>query len=143
MLLFTGISLLISPRLSVTHVVYAKTLINCFVTHFNELYGNKLVYNVHCLTHLSQEVAIHGHLDKISAFPYENYLNKVKKMVRKASCPLQQVLRRVSEQTGQGSETAVNQLKRIHVVGPLIDSNVLTVRGQYQSRDNLFLLVQT
>ena len=39
----------------------------------------------------------HGPLDSFSAFPFENYLNKLKKTVRKNKDPLQQVVRRELE----------------------------------------------
>ncbi|KAA0717506.1 hypothetical protein E1301_Tti023690 [Triplophysa tibetana] len=40
---------------------------------------------------------VHGHLDLISGFPHENYLKQIKRMVRKPSSPLQEVVRRISE----------------------------------------------
>ena len=44
-----------------------------FVRHFSELYGTNMVgYNIHNLIHLADDVARHGPLDGISAFPFEN-----------------------------------------------------------------------
>lgn len=40
-----------------------------------------LVYNIHGLVHLSQDVKLHGNLDLISGFPYGNFLGQLKKMV--------------------------------------------------------------
>ncbi|XDV25602.1 hypothetical protein PO909_029493 [Leuciscus waleckii] len=79
MLLFSGISILASPKFSYL-TDYADTLLKSFVQHFATLYGrHHVVYNVHCITHLAGEVQQHGRLDSFSAFPYENHLQKIKK----------------------------------------------------------------
>lgn len=56
------------------------------------------VYNVHGLVHLSGDAHMFGSLDNISAFPFENFLSKLKRMIRKPKFPLAQVVRRLSEQ---------------------------------------------
>lgn len=53
-----------------------------------------IVYNVHALVHLADEVQLHGCLESFSAFPYESYLHKLKKLVRKTDFPLAQIIRR-------------------------------------------------
>ena len=50
-----------------------------------------LVYNVHGLVQLAEDASRFGCLDNISAFPFENFLGKLKRMVRKPSFPLEQV----------------------------------------------------
>ncbi len=76
----------------------ANSLLVSFVEHFGCLYGQEfLVYNVHSLVHLSQDVKVHGNLDLISAFPYENFLGQLKKMVRGPCNALTQVIHRLSE----------------------------------------------
>ena len=71
-----------------------------FVNYFPKLYGkDKVVYNVHDLVHLSQDVELHGNLDNNSCFPFENFLGQIKKLLRKPNSPLQQVVRCVSEKT--------------------------------------------
>lgn len=98
MLLSLSIYILASPTYCLLLNDFANTLLRSFVKHFGELYGQGfLVYNIHGLTHLSDDVKVHGHLDLISGFPFENYLKKIKGMVRKPSSPLQQVIRRISE----------------------------------------------
>ncbi len=47
-----------------------------------------------------------GCLDRISAFPYENHLQKIKRLVRKPDCPFAQIIPRLSEQTSYGSPGA-------------------------------------
>jgi len=62
------------------------------------LYGEgMLVYNVHGLIHLAGDVRRFGTLDKFSAFPFENALKRIKKLVRKPSLPLQQLTDRLFE----------------------------------------------
>lgn len=89
----------------------ANTLLLSFVEHFGQLYAEEfLVYNIHGLVHLSEDVKIHGNLDTISGFPFENFLGKLKKLVRGPCNPLTQVMRRLSdiegkEQSGVRSST--------------------------------------
>lgn len=93
-----AIAILLSPHLCVERADYAQQLLVLFVNHLAELYGkDQLVYNVHGLVHLAAEAKKYGPLDNVSAFPFENYLGKLKKMIRKPSYPLQQIVHRISE----------------------------------------------
>lgn len=68
MLLFSGIAILVSPTLSSLHWQYSETLLQMFVTHFGQIYGKgALVYNVHSLVHLAQDVKLHGCPDNFAA----------------------------------------------------------------------------
>lgn len=90
MLLSVSIYILASPTYCLMLNDFANTLLRAFVKHFGELYGQEfVVYNIHGLIHLSEDVRVHGNLDLISGFPFENYLKKIKGMVRKPSSPLQ------------------------------------------------------
>ena len=92
-LLSTAIAILVSPKLAETHTDYANSLLHTFVSHHGELYGKDLiVYNVHGLVHLAQDSKNFGCLDSISLFPFENYWGKLKKLVRKPSYPLAQII---------------------------------------------------
>ncbi|KAI5611118.1 hypothetical protein C0J50_0024, partial [Silurus asotus] len=98
MLLSVAICILANPSFCLTMNDFANTLLVSFVKHFSKLYGSDfVVYNIHGLIHLSSDVRLHGHLDLISGFPFENYLQKLKKMLRKPHSPLTQVIRRLSE----------------------------------------------
>jgi hypothetical protein len=81
------------------HTDYAEKLLRYFVTNCCNLYGEKfLVYNIHCLLHLADDVRkFNLSLDKISAFKFENFLQQVKKCVRSPSNPLIQVGKRLQE----------------------------------------------
>lgn len=64
-----------------------------------DLYGKTFpVYNVHGLIHLQDDAShFNCSLNDISCFPFENYLQQVKKCVRSGRSPLEQVTRRLSE----------------------------------------------
>lgn len=75
----------------------------CAVFGTSTLYGPKqLIYNVHTLRHLAEECLIHGPLDAFSEFGFENFLGKLKRMLRTHN-PLAQVSRRLSERAGLAS----------------------------------------
>jgi len=63
------------------------------------MYGeNFLVYNVHSLLHLGDDVRFfQAPLDEFSAFTFENYLQTLKRLVRSTSNPIVQVVKRVHE----------------------------------------------
>ena len=122
LLLHVAISILVTPSLCQHYCDYAHELLCLFVTHFSELYGrNMLVYNVHGLVHLANEVKKFGPLDNISAFPYENFLQTIKKMIRKPKFPLQQVIRRLSEGIGTPAPFRKERsgLRKEHWEGPV------------------------
>ena len=83
-----------------------------------------LVYNVHGLVHLAEDARRFGCLDNISAFPFENVLGKLKRMVRKPSFPLQQIIRRLHEKSehhrgDKDSHRFPPYLKKKHNMGPV------------------------
>ncbi|KAJ8018126.1 hypothetical protein HOLleu_44057 [Holothuria leucospilota] len=122
LLLSVGVHILLSPFLCMDYSDYANQLLILFVKHFAELYGkDQLVYNVHGLTHLAADAKRYGPLDNVSAFPFENFLGKLKKMVRKPSNPLQQIVRRLSEmQDDRSDQEHERQIWKSHNNGPLL-----------------------
>lgn len=101
MLLSVAISIFVNPSVCHDMCDYGHSLLLLFVEHFGQLYGtDKISYNVHGLVHLRDDVKSFGHLDRVSSFPYENYLGKIKKLLKKTHSPLQQVVRRLSEPCG-------------------------------------------
>ena len=61
-------------------------------------------YTVHSLLHLSADVKNFGNLDSYSAFKFENYMQQLKKLIRKASQPLEQINNRISEKNKLGKK---------------------------------------
>jgi hypothetical protein len=123
-MLSVGIHLLLNESLGKTYNSYARELLSAFVKHFCEMYGDEnAVYNVHGLVHLAKEVELFGSLENVSSFPYENYLSKLKRMVRKPEFPLQQIIRRLSEQVFVEKDAiSYPLLKAAHMEGSLVDS---------------------
>ena len=127
MLLSTAMNILASPVLCKPLCGYAKELLVNFVQHFSSLYGaNQVVYNVHCLIHIPDDVRLHGPLDMFSCFPFENFLQYLKKLVRKPNFVLKQVVLRLLERSTHLvedcqclSELTDFTLKAQHSKGPL------------------------
>lgn len=97
MLLHVAIRILCSPSLCLQYCDFAKNLLEAFVGHFQSIYGHYTVYNVHGLTHLADDARQYGVLHNFSCFPFENFLHKIKKMIKTPTRPLQQIVRRLTE----------------------------------------------
>ncbi len=93
-----AMSILVSPRLVETYQNYAHDLLQFFVAEGRNLYGaGFMVYNVHAMLHITSDAGKHGGLDACSAFPFENYLQVLKRLVRSGKSPMAQVVKRLSE----------------------------------------------
>lgn len=78
--LHVAIKILADRELCLDYNDYAKELLVSFVKNSKSLYGEQFVtYNTHNLIHLADEVRVHGHLDIISGFPFENFNHELKK----------------------------------------------------------------
>jgi len=78
---------------------YAKLLLQYYVETFIILYGKENAsHNTHNLLHLCDDVKKFGSLQEFSAFPFENYMQSILKMIRKNDKPLEQIVCRISEQ---------------------------------------------
>ena len=90
--------ILVSPALTRQFVEQARSLLKYFVQSTRAVYGKKwLHYNIHAMLHLADEGERYGCLDACSAFPFENHLYKMKKMVRGGKQPLVQLFNRLGE----------------------------------------------
>jgi hypothetical protein len=129
MTLHIAIRILTSTQYHLIYRDYAKSLLVHFVNSFKILYGVEYVsHNVHGLIHLVDDVETFGPLENFSAFRFENYMQTLKKLVRKSDKPLQQVIRRFAElksikkdakMSTEGQSRLV--LRGQHVNGPLHD----------------------
>lgn len=93
---------------------YARELLEFFVLKSRKIYGESfIVYNVHCCMHLPDDVEhFKCSLNAISAFPFENYLQTIKKHVRKGQNPLAQVINRTTEMENAGYITEPKKVIR-------------------------------
>lgn len=123
-----AIRILCSPDLYLTHNNFANDLLKYFVEHFSKIYGDEFIsHNVHNLIHLSSDCLIHGTLDTFSAFKYENYLYGLKKTVKLARYPLQQLINRLNEKENLhlGIDVLYPQLKN-EIVNDVAVNEVIT-----------------
>jgi hypothetical protein len=77
---------------------FVRALLLKFVNLAGDIYGKEvLVYNMHSVIHIVDDVHLFGALDSISCFPFENHLRCMKRLLRRPGVPLQQVVRRMAE----------------------------------------------
>jgi hypothetical protein len=77
---------------------FAKSLLLKFVSKIPILYCNEfLIYNVHNLLHINEDALLFGNLSKVSCFPFEDFMQKLKKVVRGKKHFVQQVVNRAHE----------------------------------------------
>ena len=76
---------------------------------------------MHALIQLAEDARKYGPLDNISAFPFESFLGRLKKLARKPSRPLEQVVCRLSEMPEAVKKAEVHSymLKIEHTDGPV------------------------
>jgi len=99
-------------------VNFAGKLLEQFVTEIDQLYCKELLtYNMHSLKHLHQDVLTFGTLDKFSAFMFENFMQKIKRLLRGKSHHLAQIVRRLVEIESCGIDPS-QKCKREHFRSP-------------------------
>lgn len=107
---------ILSNEVSLRHLSFARELLLYFVKKGQCLYGSEfLVYNVHNLIHLCDDVETFGPLDSFSSFPFENYLGQLKRLLRTPNKPLEQICRRLLEISQQKNNNA-GEIKDFQVV---------------------------
>ncbi|MBT0666738.1 U44-like protein, partial [Lissonota sp. PSUC_FEM 10030012] len=77
----------------------AKLFLKTFCSLASELYGQQCqILNMHSLIHLADDAKnMNCTLSELTAFPFENTLGQIKKLVRSGNRPLAQVSRRLHE----------------------------------------------
>lgn len=84
----------------------AKEMLKHFVEQYKYFYGShSITSNVHNLLHVVDEVQKFGPLYKFHAYPFENQLYLIKRMLRQGDKPLAQVAKRICE-----ASTIINPL---------------------------------
>ncbi|XP_011688765.1 PREDICTED: uncharacterized protein LOC105450548 [Wasmannia auropunctata] len=131
--LHAAVTILSSSKHIELYLDYAKLLLQYYVETFISLYGKENVsHNTHHLLHLCDDVKKFGPLQEFSAFPFENYMQSILKMIRKHDKPLEQIVCRISEQnnyinpnvnitSAQMVQCNKPQLLNPHFNGPLVN----------------------
>lgn len=52
---------------------------------------------MHSVIHIPDDALIYGKLDNVSAFPFENYMQILKRLLRAKNLPLEQAINRIEE----------------------------------------------
>jgi len=126
-------------------VDYAGRLLHHFVENCRCLYGDTfVVYNVHSLLHLVDDVKYFGiSLNQLNAFPYENYLQSLKRLIRSPSSPLVQVAKRIEESEITTPLQPVCAEKKSKIAPEGRDSTLFLKNGKFATvlevRDSTFL----
>ncbi|CAI6371100.1 unnamed protein product [Macrosiphum euphorbiae] len=100
LLLVVACRILNDPKLCISHANYARELLRKFFELLPSFYGSdSQIMNSHNLIHLADDVE-HAETNQsaISAFTFENYLGKIKRLIKGRNNSLAQLVRRVSEQ---------------------------------------------
>lgn len=125
--LHVAIKILASEQFCFIHNEYSQQLLRHFVSESEKLYGAHFItYNVHGLIHLPNDVLRFGPLDSFSCFAFENFLQTLKRKVRRSLNPLVQVVKRLVETTNtvEAVPSVSNPqmiLSHAHSRGPLPD----------------------
>ena len=100
LLLVVASRILCDPELCVENASYARELLRKFFELLPSFYGPaSQVINSHNLIHVADDVEFtKKSLSEITAFPFENFLEKIKRKIRGRKKPLAQLVRRESEE---------------------------------------------
>lgn len=118
LLLVVACRILCDPDLCVEYVNYARELLRKFFELLQNFYGlDSQVINSHNLIHLADDVEqTRINLCAISAFPFENCLGKIKRLITGRCNPLAQLVRRMSEQQACADILKKNSLSKKKVL---------------------------
>lgn len=116
LLFHTSIRCLVYYAKSEYHLRFAEIALSRYVDNCETIYSKSFMsYNTHGLLHLVEDVReCEDDLDSFSAFPYENNMMTFRKLCRSPHKPLQQIAKRLAEQTYRADLISCNTLPRYH-----------------------------
>lgn len=138
LLLHCAVAILVSAcNISNVGCKLANEFLITFIKHSEKLYGCEfLVHNVHMLSHIVVDVLNFDCLDEFWAFPFENFLGRLKSLVSTPRKPLVQICRRLHElnSTLQSVQLSKNNVSNVtyekeHYSSPLLN---IIYCNQYQ-----------
>lgn len=106
--LFCAVTICESPKHA--HLLpIAREMLKHYVDCFKTIYGAQYVTsNVHNLLHLIDDVEFLGELQSFTAYPFENTLGNIKRLIRGRRYTLRQVANRMSEITAAADPIDLN-----------------------------------
>ena len=136
MLLVVSFRIMLGRKPTPDFVAYVRELLQIFVIDMKELYGKMhMTYSVHNLLHVVDDYERFGVLDRVSAFSFESYMQKLKGYVGRGGQELQQAVKRRHEESvlemGSACELDDVALKKEHKTGPLGKFECSPVEMQY------------
>ncbi|KYM97838.1 hypothetical protein ALC62_11463 [Cyphomyrmex costatus] len=138
LLLHVAITILCSAPLIETYLHVAEESIRKFVLKAPGIYGEDfVVYNVHSLLHLCADVQMYGPIERYGCFPFENYLQSLKRRIRSKKLSLQQVCNRIAEEEDidieiKSSVTPVYIPKQLYFPNPNITDHFMCEKLIYK-----------
>lgn len=131
-LLHSAIVILCSQRhIETLGYQIASILLKTFVQHSEHLYNSEFViYNVHNLIHLPENVSTYGELDNFAAFPFENFLGYLLRLVKSTKRLLIEICNKLEEinifSENEATSRELNCITCVkeHCLGPTISTNL-------------------
>lgn len=148
-----AIRILLKKNVTNEYNNYAKQLLIYFVTSFKYIYGEMFMsHNIHSTLHLADDAKQFGSLNYTSAFPYENFMQPLKKKIKTGMKPLQQLTRRYAERRAfyNYEKSNPDELKSIYgpinthckqIFRPVIDDSCLPHYSGWKTTDGLILKI--
>jgi len=113
-------TLMVDPEKAVRFHSLEAYLMRKVVLGFAELYGSSfMTYNVHVQQHMPEVAAVHGSLDSVSAYAFENHLGTIKKSVTSSHEPIISLVKGVERRKANLTGHVLQQPQvQIHVSKP-------------------------
>lgn len=131
-LLLSSAVTILSCKEYLKYIIVAEKMIELYIEKFIHIYGiDSISSNVHNLCHVVDDVKNFGILPDISTYPFENFLNRLKHLVRSGNVVLSQISKRIAElsQISTASETYF----KVHV-----EKKVLTEEHELPECEGVF-----
>jgi len=98
-ILSVAIRIILTEQVTLEYYNYAKSLLRHFVESFQSIYGKAYIsHNIHALIHIAVDAKKYGSLNNFSCFPFENFMQPIKKQIKSGMKPLQQFVHRYAEE---------------------------------------------
>jgi len=98
-ILSVAIRIILTEHVTLEYYDYAKSLLRHFVESFQSIYGKAYIsHNIHALIHIADDAKKYGSLNNFSCFPFESFMQPIKKQIRSGMKPLQQLVHRYAEE---------------------------------------------